>query len=87
IDLLHGTERLRAVWLQALTDAELAYAEVMAERLPRGTGAEQARLISAVTVAAVRLAIQRGAAEHRPSGALFAEFAALLGDSLFEARR
>ncbi len=86
LGVLNGTERLRAVWLQVLTDAEVAYAEVVAEWLGIAADSLQGRLAGAVVVTATRLALQRPALEPRAPSQVFADCLTLLGPSLFSSQ-
>lgn len=70
LGVVEGTERLRAVWLQALTDAEAGFAALVGERLGLSEGDLQPRLAAAVVVAAGRIALA-GLSGGDPS-ALFA---------------
>ncbi len=89
LPVLNETESLRAVWLQVVTDAEAAFAQLVAERLEIPAGSLQARMAAAVLSAAGRLAMERAhlPQEQRDPGALFAESLALVGPGLFEKRR
>jgi AcrR family transcriptional regulator len=86
LPVLHGTESLRAVWLQVVTDAEVAFARVVAERLGLPPDSVQARLAGAVLVTAGRLAMEQpfaGGGRGDP-GEVFSRCLALLGPTLFE---
>ncbi len=85
--VLHETERLRAVWLQVLTDAETAFARIVAERLGIHPDSLQARLAGGVIVTASRLALQSAYLEAgtRAPSQLFAECLDLLGPALLDA--
>ncbi|MCB9763824.1 MAG: TetR family transcriptional regulator [Alphaproteobacteria bacterium] len=85
--VLSSTERLRALWLSVATDAEAAFAEVVAERLGVAPDALQARIAGGVIVLAGRLALQSAGAApdgHSPSQ-VFADCLDQLGPGLFEA--
>ena len=80
LPVLAETESLRAVWLQAVTNAEAAFAQVVAERLGIAPSSQQAQLCGAVLVTAGRLAL---ASQDRLPGEVFADCLKLLGPSLF----
>lgn len=83
LHVVNETERLRAVWLQVLTDAETAFAAVIAERLGLDADSVQARFLAASVVAAGRLALQSLATgASRAPGTVFAECLELLGPAL-----
>jgi hypothetical protein len=83
LHVVNETERLRAVWLQVLTDAETAFASVVAEQLRIDADAVQARFLAAAVVAAGRIALQALAAgDARTPGAVFAACLELLGPAL-----
>lgn len=84
--LLHSDARLRAMWGVVLTDAERAFAEVIALRLGRSPDSLPARLAGAAVVAAGRLALQRPEAETRSPSQTFAAALDLLGPVLFAPR-
>jgi AcrR family transcriptional regulator len=86
LPVLNATESLRAVWLKILTDAEVALAHVVAERLGLSPDSQRARLAGAVLVTAGRLALEQplSAGRKRDSGEVFAEYLELLGPALFE---
>lgn len=65
LDVLNGTERLRAVWLGVLTDAERMFAEVVAARLELAPDSTHARFAGAAIVAAGRLALDSEAEASR----------------------
>jgi hypothetical protein len=73
------------VWLKVITDAEVAFAEVIAARLGLSPSSAQARLAGAAVVTAGRLALEPQAAGVRPSE-VFESCMALLGPALFEPR-
>ncbi|MCB9694224.1 MAG: TetR family transcriptional regulator [Alphaproteobacteria bacterium] len=82
LTLVNGTDRLRAVWLQVLTDAEEAFAGVVAERLDLPADSVHARFAGAVVVSASRLAIQPTSIASRPPSEVFAACMALVGPAL-----
>lgn len=86
LELLRQNEPLRAVWLKVITDAEVAFAEVIAERLGVAPGSVQARLAGAAVVTAGRLSLEPPSAGTRPSE-VFEACLTLLGPGLFEAPR
>lgn len=81
LEVLSSTERLRAVWIKVLTDAEAVFAEVVAERLDIPASSTRARFIGAAMVAAGRIALE---AEDRPPSEVFAECLGLLEPRSFE---
>lgn len=83
--VIDSDERLRAVWLQVLTDAEEAFATVIAERLGIPRSATRARLAGALVVAAGRLALRSDpvVAGVTTAGQAFAACLDLLGPALF----
>lgn len=86
LSVLNETESLRAVWLQVITDAEVALAHVVAERLELSPDSQRARLAGAVLATAGRLALEpsfSSGRKHDPGEAL-AEYLELLGPGLFE---
>jgi AcrR family transcriptional regulator len=83
--VLRQNEPLRGVWLKVITDAEVAFAEVIAARLGLSPSSAQARLAGAAVVTAGRLALEPQAAGVRPSE-VFEACLALLGPALFEPR-
>ncbi len=86
LSVLNETESLRAVWLQILTDAEVALAHVAAERLGLPLDSRRARLAGAVLATAGRLALEQpfSAGQKRDPGEVLAECLELLGPTLFE---
>ncbi|MFY0564359.1 TetR family transcriptional regulator [Archangium lansingense] len=86
LPVLNETEILRAVWLQILTDAEVALAHVVAERLGISPDSQRARLAGSVLATAGRLALEQpfSAGRKRDSGEVLAECLELLGPNLFE---
>ncbi len=86
LPVLNGTESLRAVWLQILTDAEVALAHVAAERLRISPDSQRARLAGAVLATAGRLALEQrfSSGRKRDPGEVLAEYLELLGPALFE---
>lgn len=82
--VMSGNERLRAVWLGLLEEAERGLAELAATRLGLSPDSTHARLAGAVAVAAGRLALDSASrgGDRRPS-AVFAECLDLLGPELF----
>lgn len=82
LELLRQNEPLRAVWLMVITDAEGAFAEVIAERLGVPAGSTQARLAGAAVVTAGRLALEPQTTGARPSE-VFERCLDLLGPALF----
>jgi AcrR family transcriptional regulator len=86
LSVLNETESLRAVWLQILTDAEVALARVVAERLGISPDSQQARLAGAVLATAGRLALEQpfSAGRKRDASEVLAECLELLGPTLFE---
>jgi hypothetical protein len=89
LPVLNETESLRAVWLQILTDAEVALAHVVAERLGLAPDSQRARLAGAVLATAGRLALEQqfSAGRKRDPGEVLAEYLELLGPTLFDVRR
>jgi AcrR family transcriptional regulator len=89
LSVLNETESLRAVWLQLLTDAEVALAHVVAERLGISPDSQRARLAGAVLATAGRLALEQpfSAGRKRDLGEALAECLELLGPTLFEEPR
>jgi AcrR family transcriptional regulator len=89
LPVLNETESLRAVWLQILTDAEVALAHVVAERLGLAPDSQRARLAGAVLATAGRLALEQqfSAGRRRDPGEVLAEYLELLGPTLFDVRR
>ncbi|WP_257456102.1 TetR/AcrR family transcriptional regulator [Archangium lipolyticum] len=86
LSVLNETESLRAVWLQILTDAEVALAHVAAEWLGISPDSQRARLAGAVLATAGRLALEQPffAGRKRDPGEVLSECLALLGPALFE---
>jgi AcrR family transcriptional regulator len=86
LSVLNETESLRAAWLQILTDAEVALAEVVAERLGISPDSQRARLAGAVLATAGRLALEQpfSAGRRRDLGEVLAGYLGLLGPALFE---
>ncbi|AKJ06957.1 Transcriptional regulator, TetR family [Archangium gephyra] len=86
LSVLNETESLRAVWLQILTDAEVALARVAAERLGIAPDSQRARLAGAVLATAGRLALEQSfsVGRKRDPGEALAEYLGLLGPTLFE---
>ncbi|OJH41713.1 TetR family transcriptional regulator [Cystobacter ferrugineus] len=86
LPVLNETESLRAVWLQVLTDAEVALAQVVAERLGLSPDSQRARLAGAVLATAGRLAMDPPfpAGSKRDASEVLAEYLELLGPTLFE---
>jgi AcrR family transcriptional regulator len=85
LELLRKNEPLRGVWLKVITDAEVAFAEVIAGRLGISPGSIQARLAGAAVVTAGRLALEPQAPGTRPSE-VFEGCLDLLGPGLFAPR-
>jgi AcrR family transcriptional regulator len=85
LELLRQNEPLRAVWLKVVTDAEGAFAEVIAARLGISPGSVQARLAGAAVVTAGRLALEPLSPGQRGSE-VFEACLDLLGPALFEPR-
>lgn len=83
--VLRQNEPLRAVWLKVITDAEVAFAEVIAGRLGISPSSAQARLAGAAVVTAGRLALEPQTSGARPSE-VFEGCLNLLGPALFEPR-
>ena len=83
--VLRQNEPLRAVWLKVITDAEVAFAEVIAGRLGGSPSSAQARLAGATVVTAARLALEPQTSGARPSE-VFEGCLDLLGPALFEPR-
>lgn len=81
--VLVETERLRAVWLQVLHDAEAAYAHALAERLGLADGL-RAHLAGAAVVAAGRLALLHAASSGRRASDLLAEALTLVAHDLLQ---
>ncbi|WNG40500.1 TetR family transcriptional regulator [Archangium violaceum] len=86
LSVLNETESLRAVWLQILTDAEVALAHVAAEWMGISRDSQRARLAGAVLATAGRLALEQplSARKKRDPGEVLAECLELLGPNLFE---
>ena len=86
LSVLNETESLRAVWLQILTDAEVALAHVAAEWLGLSPDSQRARLAGAVLATAGRLALEQpfSAGRKRDANKVLAECLELLGPTLFE---
>ncbi|QRN97909.1 TetR family transcriptional regulator [Archangium violaceum] len=86
LPVLNETESLRAVWLQILTDAEVALAHVVAEWLGIFPDSQRARLAGAVLATAGRLALEQpfSAGRKRDPGEVLAECLELLGPALLE---
>ncbi|KFA93302.1 TetR/AcrR family transcriptional regulator [Archangium violaceum] len=86
LSVLNETDSLRAVWLQILTNAELALAHAAAERLGLSADSQRARLTGAILVTAGRLALEQpsSAGRKRDPGEVLAEYLDLLGPTLFE---
>ncbi|OJT16904.1 hypothetical protein BO221_48325 [Archangium sp. Cb G35] len=86
LSVLNETDSLRAVWLQILTNAEIALAHAAAERLGLSPDSQRARLTGAVLVTAGRLALEQpsSAGRKRDPGEVLAEYLDLLGPTLFE---
>lgn len=81
--VMASTERLRAVWLALVEEAERGLAELVATRLDLGVDATRARLAGAVVVAAGRLALDAASrADGRRPSQVFAECLDLLGPEL-----
>jgi AcrR family transcriptional regulator len=87
LQVVNQTERLRAVWLQVLTDAEAAFAGIVADWLGIEAESVQARFVSAAVVTAGRLALQSAgdAGMGRDPSQVFAECVDLLGPALLPA--
>lgn len=86
VPLLLADEGIRAVWLQVVAEAELAFAEVIGERLgidPRG---QRARMAGAVLTVAGRLAMEQPFAggQMQERAAVFAQCLDHVGAGLFE---
>ncbi|MCB9681201.1 MAG: TetR family transcriptional regulator [Alphaproteobacteria bacterium] len=83
--LVRGTERLHAVWLALVADAELAYAAVLAPRLGVAADSVRARLAAAVTLAAARLALEAASDPDDPRlpSRVYTDGLALVGPDLF----
>ncbi|ATB36576.1 TetR family transcriptional regulator [Cystobacter fuscus] len=86
LSVVNETESFRAVWLQILTDAEVALARVVAERLGLSPDSQRARLAGAVLATAGRLAMEQpfSAGRKRDASKVLAECLELLGPTLFE---
>ncbi|HEX8537675.1 MAG TPA: TetR family transcriptional regulator [Cystobacter sp.] len=86
LSVLNETESFRAVWLQILTDAEVALAHVVAERLGLPPDSQRARVAGAVLATAGRLALEQpfSTGQQRDPGEVLAECLELLGPTLFE---
>ncbi|WP_371541422.1 TetR/AcrR family transcriptional regulator [Streptomyces sp. NBC_00554] len=83
--ILRESEAFRAQWLQVITDSELLWSRVIAERLGIGPRSYRAALAGAVVAAAIRLSTQ---AYDDTDGAedpttMFATALELVGPSLF----
>lgn len=87
LTVLNQTERLSAVWLQVVTNAETAFAGIVAERLGIHPDSLQARFAGGVVVTAGRLALQSAYSEAgtRAPSEVFAECLDLLGATLLDA--
>lgn len=85
--VVSGDPRLRAVWLQVLTDAEEAFTQVIAARLGLEPDGLRARLAGAAVVTAGRLALSPATAPGpgRDPVRVFAASLDLLGAALFAA--
>lgn len=86
VPLLLADEGIKAVWLQVVAEAELTFAEVIAERLgidPRG---QRARMAGAVLTVAGRLAMEQpfGDGQKKDRATVFAECLDHVGPGLFE---
>jgi AcrR family transcriptional regulator len=88
LTVLNETERLAAVWLQVVTEAETAFARIVAERLGILPDSLHARLAGGVVVTAGRLALQSAYSEAgtRTPSQVFAECLDLLGPALLDQR-
>lgn len=87
LPLFQDNERLRAVWVQVVADAEAAFAAVIAERLGTAPDSRQARLAAAVVTTAGRFALEQPrTSDHDSPAEVFAQSLDLLGDSLFTPR-
>ncbi|MES2641096.1 MAG: TetR family transcriptional regulator [Myxococcota bacterium] len=88
LTVLNETERLAAVWLQVVTEAETAFARIVAERLGIPADSLQARFAGGVVVTAGRLALQSAHSEAgtRTPSQVFAECLDLLGPALLDQR-
>jgi AcrR family transcriptional regulator len=86
LSVVNETESFRAVWLQILTDAEVALAHVVAEWLGISPDSQRARLAGAVLATAGRLAMEQpfSAGRKRDASDVLAECLELLGPTLFE---
>lgn len=86
LQVLNQTESLRAAWLQILTDAEVALAHAVAERLGISPDSQQARLAGAVLTTAGRLALEQPFSEghSRDTIQVLTECLEMLGPTLFE---
>jgi AcrR family transcriptional regulator len=86
LPVLNETDSLRAVWLQILTDAEVALAHAAAEWLGLSPDSQRARLTGAVLSTAGRLAMEQpfSAGRKRDPGKVLAECLEWLGPTLFE---
>ncbi|OJH37571.1 hypothetical protein BON30_25550 [Cystobacter ferrugineus] len=84
--VLNETESFRAVWLQILTDAEVALARAVAERLGLSPDSQRARLAGAVLATAGRLALEQPftPGSKRDASEVLVECLELLGPTLFE---
>ncbi len=85
LPMLNEKESLRAMWLQVLTEAEASLAQVIQERLGLPVISLRATLMSAVVVAAGRLALEQSI-RTQPKGdpiELFSECLEILGEPLF----
>ncbi len=80
LEVLNEQESLRAVWIQVVTDAESAFAQIVSERLGIAADSVQARFTGAAVVAAGRLAMQGAIApgEARTPSSIFDACLALL---------
>ncbi|WP_178379855.1 TetR/AcrR family transcriptional regulator [Cryptosporangium aurantiacum] len=81
-EILRESESFRAHWLQALTDSERRWTQVIAGRLCIDPAGRQAVLAGAAVAAATRLSIE-GFAENLNPAEEFAAQLALLGPALF----
>ena len=85
LSVLSETDSLRAVWLQILTDAEVALAQAAAEWLGLSPDSQRARLAGAMLATAGRFALEQSfsVGRKRDPGQVLAECLELLGPTLF----
>ncbi|MCB9662833.1 MAG: helix-turn-helix transcriptional regulator [Alphaproteobacteria bacterium] len=82
LDVLTGTERLRAVWIQVSVDAEAALGAVIAARWGVPADSHAVALAAATVVAAGRLALQGAAGSGQEPLTVFEACLARMGSVL-----